>query len=156
MKINLNLLPVSIDTKYQIPPKFYEDTDIISMDDVRVQGRVYYNAADEVEITLKVEGNMQLHDAITWEPIDYPYVIDIEENITESSSNLPKYLENEQNTLDIIEFLWENIVLEVPIRVTNSTGAQMKGEGWELNGSTSNGQIDPRLAKLSEIFKGGE
>lgn len=54
-------------------------------------------------------------------------------------------LKKSQNMLDIIEFLWENIVLEVPIRVTGSAGVNMKGNGWELNSKNEDDGLDPSL-----------
>ena len=99
---------------------------------------------------------MTLVDAITNEPIEYPLNIEIAENIEEFNEDLTKNYEKNQNTLDIIEFLWENIVLEVPIRITNEAGVQKSGDGWELNGKSNAENIDPRFEKLSELFKGGE
>ena len=39
-----------------------------------------------------------------------------------------------KNTLDILPFIWENIVSEVPIRVVKEEhkDVQLKGEGWEV------------------------
>ena len=37
-----------------------------------------------------------------------------------------------QNMLDIIELLWENIILEVPISLTKSPNLELKGDGWVL------------------------
>ena len=59
--------------------------------------------------------------------------------------------------LDISEILWENIVLEIPISITNvdSKNLRMQGEGWELKNNKSN-EIDPRLAKLTELYGEGK
>ena len=67
-----------------------------------------------------------------------------------------KYFEKNQNILDIIEFLWENIVLEVPISYTNASGTHLSGQGWELNSKNEDDGLDPRFEKLNELFKGGE
>ena len=67
-----------------------------------------------------------------------------------------KFFEKSKNTLDKLEFLWENIVLEVPISLTNNSGTTLRGEGWELNNDSDEDEIDPRLAKLNDLFKGGE
>ena len=52
---------------------------------------------------------MILTDAITLERVPYNFTIEIEE-----------ILENSLKTLDLIEFLWHYIVLEIPIRYTTS------------------------------------
>ena len=156
MKINLNMLPYKINEEVTIPESFYKNTDIKKIDKLKVEGIIKYNSADEVEAILNVKGSMTLVDAITNEPIEYPLNIEIAENIEEFNEDLTKNYEKNQNTLDIIEFLWENIVLEVPIRITNEAGVQKSGDGWELNGKSNAENIDPRFEKLSELFKGGE
>ena len=156
MKINLNMLPYKINEEVTIPESFYKNTDIKKIDKLKVEGTIKYNSADEVEAILNVKGSMTLVDAITNEPIEYPLNIEIAENIEEFNEDLTKNYEKNQNTLDIIEFLWENIVLEVPIRITNEAGVQKSGDGWELNGKSNAENIDPRFEKLSELFKGGE
>ena len=133
MKINLNLLPVNINEEFTIPEEFYKDTSIKFLSKVKVSGIIKYNAADEIAINLDVSGKMKLNDAITNELIEYPFSIQIDDILEENDENIAKYFEKSQNILDIIEFLWENIVLEVPIRVTNTTGVHLKGKGWELN-----------------------
>ena len=46
---------------------------------------------------------------------------------------LEKNDENLTNTIDLSEILWQNIVLEVPLRFTKVTDLdEFKGEGWKL------------------------
>ena len=91
MKINLNLLPINIDEKVKIPEGFYENTSIKSLSDVYVKGIIKYNLSDEIEIILDVNGEMILNDAITNEPINYPFFIKIDEILTENDANNEKY-----------------------------------------------------------------
>lgn len=99
---------------------------------------------------------MFLTDAITNEQVKYPFSIQIDEILEENDENYAKYFEKNQNILDIIEFLWENIVLEVPISYTNASGTHLSGQGWELNSKNEDDGLDPRFEKLNELFKGGE
>lgn len=156
MKINLNLLPWNINDYVEIPKSFYENTDIINLDKVKVDGTIKYNLSDEIEIILELSGVMYLLDAITCEEIKYPFNVKIDEILDDNSEDYAKYYEKSKNILDIIEFLWENIVLEVPIRLTNASGAKLEGNGWKLNNSEEDDEIDPRMEKLNELFKGGE
>ena len=149
-KINLNFLPISIDEDIIFPDIFLENTDIVRLEDIHAEGDIFYNLSDEIEARIHLTGKMILKDAITLEEI--PKNLDIE--IDEILEKTAKYHENEQNTLDKLEFLWENIVLEVPISLTNNSGIKLKGEGWELNREEETG--NPELAKLKDIFKGGE
>ena len=62
-------------------------------------------------------------------------------------------MKNSKNILDIIPILWENIVLEVPIRLTTSDNVKLSGDGWSLNADDNDfDDIDPRLAKLKEVL----
>ena len=46
--------------------------------------------------------------------------------------------------------------MEVPIRATKHSDTELNGEGWKLKNDSSKKEIDPRLEKLQELFKGGE
>ena len=148
--INLNLLPQHIDEYVVFPEEFYKDTDIVRLEDMHVVGDIFYNLSDEIEVNMRVVGKMILKDAITLEEIAQNIDFDIDDIVDKSA----KYYKNEQNTLDKLEFLWENIVLEIPISLTNNSGIKLKGEGWELNCEEEN--VNPELAKLKDLFKGGE
>ncbi len=149
-EINLNFLPEHLDEDITFPEEFYENTDIIRLEDIHITGKIDYNLSDEIEANIRITGKMILKDAITLEEISKNLDIEIDEMLEKTA----KYYKKEQNTLDKLEFLWENIVLEVPISLTNSSGVKLKGEGWELNQEKDD--VNPELAKLKDIFKGGE
>ena len=158
MIVNLNTLykPFLIDALVEIPTEYYENTTIKDLKQVYAKGKVYYNLSDEIEVLMDVSGIMILEDAITLESIEYPFSFQIEEILDEKSGENSEYLKKDKNILDIIEFLWENIVLEVPISVTKASNIEKTGNGWQLNGKVSGDNLDPRLTKLSELTKGGE
>ena len=69
---------------------------------------------------------MLLEDAISLDDIYYDFKIDMDDKIFENVENLT-------NSLDLYEFLWENIVLEVPERYTKVQDiSKYRGEGWSL------------------------
>jgi uncharacterized metal-binding protein YceD (DUF177 family) len=149
--INLNFLPQHIDEFVVFPEEFYQNTDIVRLEDIHIVGDIFYNLSDEIEINMQVVGKMILKDAITLEEISHNIDFEINDIVEKSA----KYYKNEQNALDKLEFLWENIVLEIPISLTKSSGINLKGEGWELNRDESE-NVNPDFAKLKDIFKGGE
>ena len=154
--INLNLLPVKLDEDIEFPKSFYENMGILDMTDFHVKGEIKYNLSDEVEVDLQVTGKIHLQDAITLDSIIYPIDMKIEKNLNDLEGESEKFFEKSKNTLDKLEFLWENIVLEVPISFTKQSGVKLSGNGWELNSDKKEDDIDPRLAKLNDLFKGGE
>ena len=121
MKIDLNKLiyqdKILIDETIDYSKEYLENTDIISLDNVKVQGSIYVDYEKNNVIELNVNWTMILTDAITTEPVPYDFTIEIEEN-----------LENSLKTLDLIEFLWHYIVLEIPIRYTTSDAEVLKGK----------------------------
>ena len=117
-----------------------------------LKGYIYYNSAEILEINLNVEGIMVLRDSVTLEPIDYPFNIKINEEYSLNEEYFKEYYEKEQNILDIMAILWENIVLEVPMHLTNTKDAKLSGDGWSLGSNKNDEEIDPRLAKLTELL----
>lgn len=103
------------------------------LENVKIKGYIKYTLSEEIELNLHVTGSMYLDDAITLEEIKHDFAFDIAEIYNESDENFAKLTKNHQNTLDINEILWENIVLEVPISKTLKSGMKMQGNGWELN-----------------------
>ena len=89
--------------------EIFKDTEIVKMDKVKVTGNISNSIDETYLLNLDMEGTMYLHDAITNEVIPYKFTENIEEN-----------LENSCKTLDLIEFLWHYIVLEIPLRYTLS------------------------------------
>ena len=129
-------------------------TKIKKLEGIKVSGLVKYNLSDEIELNLNVKGTMMLEDSITLDDIPYEFDFFIEETLEENNPEIEKYFKNNKNILDINEILWENIVLEVPISYTKNEGANLKGDGWELNGDKQ--ESESPFAKLNDLFKGGE
>lgn len=126
---------------------------IKKLENLKLLGKITYNDFEELDINLKLTGTMYLLDAMTLEEIPYGFESNIEESLAENEINLEKYIDKSKNILDIQEILWENIVLEVPIRVRkDDSDVSLEGEGWQLNKEDKE-EIDPRLAKLTELLK---
>ena len=97
--------------------EYLKNTDILKLDSVKAIGQIFKNYEGETEIKLLVDGVMYLTDAITLDTVPYDFQIEIEE-----------ILENSLKTLDLIEFLWHYIVLEIPIRYTTSDTKELKSK----------------------------
>jgi len=153
MKIDLNELSykdkIDIDEIFSYNKDELSTSSIQKLDNVKAKGYIRLNAAEEYEINIDVNGSMELLDSVTLEPINYDFSFTINDNLAD-------YLENNENLLDIKEFLWQNIVLEVPIRYTKSDADNLKGDHWKVINESEEKEIDPRLEKLNELFKGGE
>ena len=142
---------IVIDDVVSFGPEYIENTSIQQLENVKVNGRAYYSVTNEIVFDCKVDGSFVLLDALTLEPCDYPFSIEISEILSENASELNR---NELKTLDIMDILWQNIVLEVPIsfRKNPDEKVELSGEGWELVDEDKK-KLDPRLAPLLELLE---
>ena len=152
MVINLKEVshqPYEIDCDVEIPETFYENSEIRELKNIHVKGYLVLNYEDNIEYNLDISGLMVIPNSFTL--ADYPYEFSC--NVCETVNDFDNFYDKLKNTLDIIEILWQNIVLEVPIQVGESNEEPIKsGDGWEL-ASEDNKKIDPRLAPLQELLK---
>ena len=136
MEIDLTLLhsntveEIDISNTYNIPKEYFEKTDVISLDDVKVEGKIIRKENDDLElvdyIECKISGNMIIPDSISLEEVKYPFSIEYDDFLDENCKNGEK-------ALDIFQFLCENIVLEVPLQFTKVEDlSKFHGDGWKL------------------------
>lgn len=121
MEIDLNKLnyqdKISIDEVISYNKDYLNNSGILKLDDVKAVGSIYVDYEKNNVINLSVSGQMFILDAITAEEVPYDFQVEIEE-----------ILEKSQKTLDLIEFLWHYIVLEIPIRYTTSNTDELKNK----------------------------
>ena len=156
MELNLAELTnksVTYDTDFVIDVDVYQNVGILDLKNLHVTGDISLNSVSMLAVNLTVTGIMVIPDSVTTEPVDYPFTSKIEEEYDINDEFFLEYYQKEQNILDIMKILWENIVLEVPMRFTTTEDAHLSGDGWSLGeDKNKDDQIDPRLAKLSELL----
>ena len=160
MELNLATLSneaVNYDEDFSVDEELYKSVGILDLKNCHVVGSIFLNSASMLNVNLTVTGVMVLPDSVTTEPIDYPFTSKIEEEFDINDENFLEYYQKSQNILDIMKILWENIVLEVPMRFTLAKDAHLSGDGWSLGeDKNKDDQIDPRLAKLAELLDNGK
>ena len=112
---------IDINEEIEIPKDYLDNMDIVSLSKIKTVGNIVLDSEDNYLIKLDVSGSMTLHDSVTYDLVDYPFNINIEET-----------LENSNKTLDLIEFLWHYIVLEVPLRFTKSEITSIENENYRI------------------------
>ena len=156
MELNLAELTngsVTYDNDFVIDADTYKEVGILDLKNLHVTGDISLNSVSMLAVNLTVTGIMVIPDSVTTEPVDYPFTSKIEEEYDINDEFFLEYYQKEQNILDIMKILWENIVLEVPMRFTKTEDAHLSGDGWSLGeDKNKEDQIDPRLAKLSELL----
>jgi len=122
--LNSNVTPVvEIDTNLSFSKQYLNNSTIKKLDNVKVKGTIKKDSNNDNILSLLVEGSMLIEDSVNLEDINYPFSIQIEEKISEKN----------ENTIDIMDILWQNIILEIPLKFTNVKDySKFQGEGWKL------------------------
>ncbi len=156
MELNLATLSneaVNYDEDFTVDAELYKSVGIIDLKNCHVSGTISLNSVSMLVVNLNITGVMVIPDSVTTEPVDFPFTSKIEEEFDINDENFLEYYQKEQNILDIMKILWENIVLEVPMRFTTTKDAHLSGDGWSLGeDKNKDNNIDPRLAKLQELL----
>ena len=147
-----NLYKLPVKGEVIVPNDMLINTSIKEITPVKVEGFIYNNDSD-YELDIRINGVMTLLCARTLKKVNRPFDIQIDEIIDENSDNS---LEIIQNSLDIFPIVWQNILVDVPLRVLapDASDEPASGDGWRLITEDTNEEvIDPRLAKLKDYIK---
>ena len=133
---------IIINEVYSFKKEELSGTDLLSLDNVNIDGELFKNSLGNIELDLTVSGNMVLPCAITLKPVDYPFNIQISGEIDELTENLEENSKIFQNTIDILPIIWENILMEIPMRVISdeakNSDIKLSGDGWQFVGDEEN------------------
>ena len=107
-----------------------KNTEIIDLENIKINGEITLNSLNQPILYLKIKGKMILPCSRTLKPTAYEFETEIEENIEEN----PEKYKKTTKTIDILPIIWENILMEIPIKVINPDAEDIKekGNGWEL------------------------
>lgn len=144
---------IDITNTYSIPKEYFEATDVIALNEIKVEGKIYQNVSEDdpdelVEyINCKITGEMTIADSISLEPVEYPFSIEYDDIIEENCKK-------SENVLDIFQFLWENIVLEIPLQFTKVKDlSKFHGDGWKLVSEDELSNNNPLSELLKDYYK---
>ena len=119
---------IEVDSDITFTEDYFKDTDIRDIKNAHVEGEFNINSLDELEANLSVSGTFILPNSVTLEDVSLDFNTEIEENY----GNIDNFFNNKQNTLDILALIWENIVSEVPMKVTDGNEPEeLNGDGWQ-------------------------
>ena len=115
-----------INDTFNIPNTYFSNTKVRKLDNIKVEGKIYYNVEEKLYAEIEASGTMIILDDVSLDEVEYPFSFQYDDYIEEN-------LINDENRLDLFEFLWENIVLEVPLKFTKvSNLSEFHGDGWKL------------------------
>lgn len=154
MKFDLTRLNNNIDKKidvcidYSFNKEELQGTDLLDCE-INVVGAIFKNSLDDITLDLIVTGNMYLPCAITLTKTKYPFELNINGTLDELMEQNER---NFTNTLDIFPIIWENILMEIPMRVVSEQAQNIKlsGDGWKL--ITDEDNTSSPLAELEDLI----
>ena len=140
---------INIDNEVNISEELLNTSTIRRLNNVHFKGHLDKLVDDSYELVGVLSGTMIIPDDITLEDFEYNFTSEIEENIEETRINF-------QKSIDITEDLWQNILVEIPLKAVNEKNKNLtlEGEGWrlisedEINSSKNN-----PLSSLEEMFR---
>ena len=150
--MEIDISSFSLDTKIEldsdvvIPKEFLLNSDIEELKNVHFNG-VLVDNEEYFSLTGELTGTMVILDSISLDAINYDFKCEIEEEIEEN-------FEKSSNLLDITDILWQNIILEVPLKLTNvSNFDEYHGDGWKLVSEDSKEITNNPFKELEEMLR---
>ena len=112
----------------------YKNTDIRKLSPVEVSADIKGITDTSYKMSLEIKGEMTLPCSITLNDVIYPFDIKTEVKLSNEDEEDEEYVKIIQNNIDIISIIWQNIVLEIPLRVVSedANNSPVSGEGWKL------------------------
>ncbi|MGN1311741.1 MAG: YceD family protein [Bacilli bacterium] len=138
---------IIIDNDVNISEELLKTSTIRRLNNVHFNGYIDRLIDDTYVLSGVLSGTMVLPDDITLEDYEYDFTSDIEEKIDETRINY-------QKTIDITLDLWQNILVEIPLRAVNEKNKDLtlKGDGWRLISEDDVKSINNPLSSLKDLL----
>ena len=134
-----NVRNINIDSTFDIPKEYLNNSRIDNLKDLKLTGNIKLDEENELTIIGNINGTMILKDDLTLKPVEYNFSTEFEDNV-----------EERQNTIDITDILWQNILTEMPSKVHSTEGDKYpSGDGWRV---ISEDEFEEERAKNNNPF----
>lgn len=161
MKMNFDLTriknkienEIEIDSAYEIDSNLTSSTDLLEPLKVSLKGKITRDVLEGFLLDVKVIGTMTLPCSITLKPVFVPLDIHIVGNLDELMEEIDENHKKIENSIDILPIIWENILMEIPMKVTSPDAYSVKaeGEGWKFVTDEMDTK-NPALEKLKDLL----
>ena len=145
---------IEVDNDITIDKEEFLNTDIIELKKANIKGTISKYGEDDYELDLVLTGTMVLPCSITLQPVDYDFSAEIQGVYTEMMQEIENFSKKIENSLDIFPIIWENILMEIPIKVTcpEATDLKLSGDGWKLVTEEDLGNTSSAFDKLKDLL----
>lgn len=146
---------IEFDQDVNIPKEMLEQSDLLEINHVHVTGKIYFDAISEYVLEAKITGVMVLPCAITLKPVEQAFEVEVNGLLEALQQEIDENAKKIENSIDILPIIWENILMEIPMRVVSegSEELELKGDGWKLvTPEERKEKINPELEKLKDLL----
>ena len=112
---------INVDEDVTYTDEYVKDSGIIHLNNVHVKGTIKSDLEFNYDILFDLSGEMIITDSLSGEEVPYKF-----------STNIEEKLENSLKSLDLIAFLWQYIVMEIPMRFTLCNDLSVKNDDYEV------------------------
>lgn len=125
--LNLGNSQIDIEDSINFPKDYFNNTELIDLQNVQISGNISADNLNEYILNLKIIGKMILPCSRTLKPTKYEFETEIDEIIHKNGEKF-------QKSIDILPIIWENILMEIPMKIISpeAKNIEIKGDGWEL------------------------
>ena len=120
--------------RIMLDKSLYENTDIRDLSEIDVSITITRVTDSSYEMNLQIKGTMVLPCSLTLKDVSYPFDIKTIVKVSNDVENDEECVKIIQNNIDIIPIIWQNILLEIPLRVVSEdvSDSLESGDGWKL------------------------
>lgn len=145
---------IPINLTYSFSKELLETTELLELNNVKIIGDLHKDCLDNIVLNIEVSGIMVLPCAVTLKPVNYPFNVKIEGNIEDLVQEIDENTKKIENSIDILPIIWENILMEIPMRVVSDDAniSNLKGNGWRVITEETKNDSNSGLAKLKDLL----
>lgn len=131
-----------------------QEVNILDLKDTRVTGFIEDDGMRNYYLNLLITGTMVLPCSITLQPVDFAFETKIEGDYLQLMAEIENFNEKAKNYIDIFPIIWENILMEIPIKVTcpDATDLKLSGDGWKLVTEGEEEQTTSAFEELKDLL----
>ena len=146
---------LSINENILISEEKIKEAGLLDIENLVTDILLYKNALLDICAKIKISGYLIIPCSVTLKPVKHQFLIELDDEITNLYEEIGENDKNIQNTIDILPIIWENILMEIPMRVVseNASFEKTSGEGWKLLTEEKDEILNPEFAKLMDLFK---
>lgn len=158
IKFDLLRLKNGIDDEIEINEKVDFDKEelnsagIIRLENAKATGKITKHM-DSYNLYLKIKGVMILPCSLTLKEVKHDFDIEIDDDLLNLLDDTAENNKNIQNSIDILPIIWENILMEIPMKVVSDDLSDFvkEGNGWKVI-TDDEEKINEEFLKIKDLL----